>query len=162
MSTYLCMTSANSCVDSLNTEGIRDPASRLTQTADKRRERATPADRRAKAGKVEKAELKSRCSACSDCQSGRGIRTCQRERLAAETTPDKDSRFYSKCMRDKLTAEKEVPGLNVTATDMGNNRLFSCHCLFFSSVPSKPRCKNLMQAWLHWIYHQPRFQTLVP
>ena len=32
--------SANSCVDRLNTEGGRDPASQLTQTADKRRERA--------------------------------------------------------------------------------------------------------------------------
>ena len=32
--------SANSCVDRLNTEGSKDPASRLTQTADKRKERA--------------------------------------------------------------------------------------------------------------------------
>ena len=36
--------SANSCVDRLNTEGDRDPASRLTQTADKRRARAKPAE----------------------------------------------------------------------------------------------------------------------
>ena len=36
--------SANSCVDRLNTEGGRDPVSRPTQTADKRRERATPAE----------------------------------------------------------------------------------------------------------------------
>ena len=36
--------SANSCVDRLNTEGSKDPASRLTQTADKRRERATLAE----------------------------------------------------------------------------------------------------------------------
>ena len=36
--------SANSCVDRLNTEDGRDPASRLTQIADKRRERATPAE----------------------------------------------------------------------------------------------------------------------
>ena len=34
----------NSCVDRVNTEGGRDPASRLTQIADKRRERATPAE----------------------------------------------------------------------------------------------------------------------
>ena len=34
--------SANSCVDKLNTEGGRDPASWLTQIANKRRERATP------------------------------------------------------------------------------------------------------------------------
>ena len=45
--------SANSCVDKLNTEGGRDPASRLTQTADKR--------------------------AADQC-----------ERLAAETTPERD------------------------------------------------------------------------
>ena len=36
--------SANSCVDKLNTEGGKDPASRLTHIADKRRERATPAE----------------------------------------------------------------------------------------------------------------------
>ena len=36
--------SASSCVDRLNTEGGRDPASRLTQTANKRRERATLAE----------------------------------------------------------------------------------------------------------------------
>ena len=36
--------SANSCVDWLNTEGDRDPVSRLTQIADKRRERAKPAE----------------------------------------------------------------------------------------------------------------------
>ena len=30
--------SANSCVDRLNTEGSRNPASQLTQTADKRRD----------------------------------------------------------------------------------------------------------------------------
>ena len=37
-------TAQNTCVDRLNTEGSRDPASQLTQTAaDTRRERATPA-----------------------------------------------------------------------------------------------------------------------
>ena len=36
--------SANSCVGRLNTEGDRDPASRLTQIADKRREQAKPAE----------------------------------------------------------------------------------------------------------------------
>ena len=35
---------ANSCVDRPKTEGGRDPASRLTQTADKRRERVTLAE----------------------------------------------------------------------------------------------------------------------
>ena len=34
----------NSCVDRVNAEGGRDPASRLTQIADKGRERATPAE----------------------------------------------------------------------------------------------------------------------
>ena len=55
-------------------------------------------------------------------------------------------------MRGKLAAEKVIPGLNVTEQDIGNNRLSSCCWLFFSSVPSKPRCKNLMQAWLHLVY----------
>ena len=32
-------------------------------------------------------------------------------------------------MSDKLTAEKEIPGLNVTEQDMGNNKLFSRRCL---------------------------------
>ena len=36
--------SAKSCVDRLNTEGGRDSASVLTQTADKRRKGATPAE----------------------------------------------------------------------------------------------------------------------
>ena len=46
MSTYRMSMHAttNSCVDRLKTEGDRDPASRLTQTADKRRERATLAE----------------------------------------------------------------------------------------------------------------------
>ena len=35
----------NSCVDRLNTEGSRDPASLLTQTADKRREGVMPAEK---------------------------------------------------------------------------------------------------------------------
>ena len=34
----------NSCVDRMNTEGGRDPASRLTQIPDKGSERATPAE----------------------------------------------------------------------------------------------------------------------
>ena len=35
---------SNSCVDRLNTEGGRYSASRLTQTADERSKRATPAE----------------------------------------------------------------------------------------------------------------------
>ena len=73
------------------------------------------------------------------------------ERLAAET-PGLPLKEILQRMNDKQTAEKELPGLNVTEQDMGNKRLFSNCCLFFSSVPSKPRCKNPMQAWLHWIY----------
>ena len=42
---FLCMyPSANSCVDRLNTEGGRDSASGVIQTADKRRKGATPAE----------------------------------------------------------------------------------------------------------------------
>ena len=63
MSTYA---SANSCVDRLNTEGGRDPASQLTQNADKRREQVTPAE------------------------TMEEMRICQRERLSAETA-DKDT-----------------------------------------------------------------------
>ena len=81
------MASVNSCVDGLNTEGVRDPASRLTQTADKRRERATPA---------ETDEQKQERLRKGRRRAGKGIRTCQRERLAAETTPERDPRFYSK------------------------------------------------------------------
>ena len=33
-------------------------------------------------------------------------------------------------MRDKVIAEKEMPGLNVIEQDMGNNKLFSRCCLF--------------------------------
>ena len=54
---------ANSCVDRLNTEGSRDSVSQLTQTADKRREQATPAEtdeKKKKTGKVEKAEERDR------------------------------------------------------------------------------------------------------
>ena len=56
-------------------------------------------------------------------------------------------------MRDRLAAEttEEMLSSNVTEQDTGNNRLFSRHCLFFSSFPYKPRT-NPMQAWLHWIY----------
>jgi len=40
--------------------------------------------------------------------------TCQCERLAAKTTPERDARFYS----ERETAEKEMPDLNVTEQDM--------------------------------------------
>ena len=40
--------------------------------------------------------------------------TCQCERLAAKTTPERDAKFYS----EQETAEKEMPDLNVTEQDM--------------------------------------------
>ena len=50
--------STNSCVDRLNTEGGKDPASRLTQTSEKRREQAMQAEtnEQKQDSKVEKAE----------------------------------------------------------------------------------------------------------
>ena len=55
-----------------------------------------------------------------------------RDRLAGETTGERDARFECDTARHR-------------------NRL-SRHCLFFSSVPSKSRCIIPMQTWLHWIY----------
>ena len=76
--------STNICVDRLNTEGGRDPASQLTQTTNK-----------SDAGRH-----------TSNCRKGwrreigvdtllpiEPMRTHQRERLAAETTADKDTRL---------------------------------------------------------------------
>ena len=81
----------NSCVN--RTEGVRDPASQLTQTANKRRERATPAE----TDEQKQERLRKRRSRCSaQTANGRGMRTCQRERLAAKNTPERDPRFYSK------------------------------------------------------------------
>ena len=85
--------SANSCVDRLNTEGSRDPGSRLTHIADKRRERATPAE----TDEQKQERLKKRRREigadrlCSGCQGE--MRTCQDELLAAETTADKRTRL---------------------------------------------------------------------
>ena len=86
------------------------------------------------------------------------MRTCQRERLAAETSADKDARLQQisepqhkpkgyqlrvplhqialsvKDWQLKLPL-KEMPGLNDTKT-WGTTKLFSRCCLFFSSVPS--------------------------
>ena len=61
--------SGNHCEDGMNTEGCRDPASRLTQTVDKRRKRAMLAetDEQKHAGKVEKAEERDG-TRHSDCQ----------------------------------------------------------------------------------------------
>ena len=88
----------------------------------------------------------------------RWVAACQYEdwqlKLPLKEMPD-----FTANERQTGSAEKEMQVWNVTEQDMGNNRMFSRHCLFFSSVPSKPRCINPMQAWLHWIY-QPCFQTL--
>ena len=60
------MASANSCVDRPNAEGGRDPASRLTQTADRMEGTIdVRRDRRAKAGKVEKTEERDRSRRCA-------------------------------------------------------------------------------------------------
>ena len=64
--------SPNSCVDRLNTEGGRDPASRLTQIADKRREQVTPEKTdEEKAGKVEKMEERYRSTHSAQPANGR-------------------------------------------------------------------------------------------
>ena len=77
--------SANSCVDRLNTEGSRDPASRLTHIADKRRERTTLAETdEQKQERLKKWRREIGADQlCSGCQWE--MRTCQLERLAAET-----------------------------------------------------------------------------
>ena len=181
--------SANSFVDRLNTEGGRDPASWLTQTADKRREWATPADtNEQKQERLRKRRREMGADALLRLPI-KEMRTCQHERMAVETTADKDTRLqqikhkpkgYHLRVSLKRTSDcsrwvpismkdwqlklplKEMPDFTVNErqTDSWerdarfeydrarhrNNRLFSCHCLFFSSVLSKPRCKNPMQA----------------
>ena len=85
--------SANSCLDRLNTEGSRDPASRLTHIADKRWERATPAEtdeQKQERLKKQRREIGAD-QLCSGCQWE--MTTCQHERLAAETTADKHTRL---------------------------------------------------------------------
>ena len=64
MSTYhmSMYASANSCVDRLNTESARDPASRLIQTTDKRREQATPAETDYQKEESLEERNRSRCS----------------------------------------------------------------------------------------------------
>ena len=55
-----------SCVDRLSAEGGRDPASWLTQPADRREGTSdVRRDRRAKAGKVEKTEERDRSRRCA-------------------------------------------------------------------------------------------------
>jgi len=48
--------------------------------------------------------------------------------------------------------KEEMQGWSVTGQDTENNRMFSHSSLCFNSIPSKPRCVNFMQTWLHWIH----------
>ena len=85
--------SASSCVDRLNTELGRDPASRLTQIADKGRERATPAEKdKQKQERLKKRRREIGAHALLSLPMEE-MRTCQHECLAAETTADKDARL---------------------------------------------------------------------
>ena len=72
MSTYYHMSMyarVNSFADRLNTEGGRDPASRLTQAADKRKERATLAETdEQKQERLRKSRREIEQTLCSDCQ----------------------------------------------------------------------------------------------
>ena len=85
--------SASSRVDSLNTEDGRDPASRLTQIADKRRERATQAETDEQ--KQERLRKWRREIGADDLLRLpiEEMKTCQHEHLAAENTADKDARL---------------------------------------------------------------------
>ena len=75
------MASAKSCVDRLNAEGGRDPASRLTQTADRREGTSNVRrDRQAKAGKVEKTEERELGADAFLSLPMEEMRTCQWER----------------------------------------------------------------------------------
>ena len=67
----LCNASANSCVDKLNTEGGKDPASWLILTAYKRRERAMPTDSDEQKQEVEKAEERDRSRRSAQTANGR-------------------------------------------------------------------------------------------
>ena len=85
--------SASSCVDRLNTELGRDPASRLTQIADKGKERATPAEKdKQKQERLKKRRREIGAHALLSLPMEE-MRTYQHERLAAETTADKDARL---------------------------------------------------------------------
>ena len=93
MSTY-CLSmyaTTNSCVDRLSTEGARDPASRLTQTADKRRERATPAETDEQ--KQERLRKRRKETGADTLLPMKEMRTRRRECLATESTADKDTRL---------------------------------------------------------------------
>ena len=85
--------SANSCVNRLNTEGGRDPSSWLTQTADKRRKQATPAETdEQKQERLKKQRREIGADALLSLPMEE-MKICQHERLAAETTVGKDARL---------------------------------------------------------------------
>ena len=81
--------SANSCVDRLNTEGGRDPDSRLTQIVNKRRERATEEE----TDEQKQERLRKRRRDTGADAAVEEMRTCQHKSLATETTADKDARL---------------------------------------------------------------------
>ena len=94
---------ANSCVDRLNTEGNRDPATRLTQTANKRRERAAPAETDEKkqiaanqypSTQTERLAAESATEIDIKLQQMSALQ-CETKRLTAETITERDTRFYS-------------------------------------------------------------------
>ena len=104
MSMYV---STNSCVDRLNTEGSRNPASRLTQTANKRMERVMPAETdEQKQERLRKQRREIGADALPRMPMEE-MRTCQGERLAAETTADTDTRLWqiSAHQCERLAAE---------------------------------------------------------
>ena len=78
---------ANSCVDRLDTEGGRDPTSRLTNTADKRRKRTTPAETN------EQKQERLKETGADTLLNGWLVTTRQREYFAAETAANKDARL---------------------------------------------------------------------
>ena len=75
--------SANSCVDRLITEGSRDPASGLTQIADKRREGVTPAETDEQKQEMLRKWTREIGADALLRLPMKEMRTCQCERLAA-------------------------------------------------------------------------------
>ena len=160
--------SANSCVDRLNTEGGRDPASRLAQIAD---------NRWAKAGKVEEAEERDTRRPSAQPANGRWNLSAWTlgswnycwlgHRIAADKHRPKGYQLRVplkeivpisvKDWQLKLLL-KEMPDFTVNERQL-RKRCQICMwqsktCLFFQqrSIQTKLRCINTIQGWLHWIY----------
>ena len=119
--------SANSCLDRLNMEGGRDPASRLTQTADKRRERATPAETdEQKQERLRKQRREIGADALLRLPMEE-TRTRQRECLAAETTADKVTRFKQmSALQHKLKGYHAAE--SATERDIRLQKMSTCQC----------------------------------